>query len=69
MRKLIRSKATKAFLTADGHWTRQLRRAGEFPDLLQSLAAIAHFDLRNVELYYLFNGRTTSEYDFTIPLQ
>jgi hypothetical protein len=69
MSKLIRSKATKRFLTTDGHWTGKVDNAEHFSDQSLVSAAVHKFQLRDVELYYLFGKHGTSEYDFTIPLR
>jgi len=68
MFKLIRSKATRLFLTKHGHWTAQVQDAAHFPDDSMAQTAVHKLHLRKVELYYLFDHLTTSEYDFTISL-
>jgi len=68
MRKLIRSKATRRFLTTDGHWTGKVDNAGRFSDESLVRAAMQIFHLHDVELYYLFGEHATSEYDFAISL-
>jgi hypothetical protein len=68
MSKLIRSKATKQFLTIKGLWTDKLQNAARFADRPLALAAVQTFCLHNVELYYLFDEQATSRYDFTISL-
>jgi hypothetical protein len=69
MRKLIRSKATRHFLTKNGHWTSKVDYAALFPEGSMVSDAIKKFQLHDVELYYLFGKHGTSEYDFTIPLR
>ena len=68
--KLIRSKATKSFLTKDGLWTNNVENAAHFHDRSLALAAARKFHLseEEVELYYLFNEHTPTQYDFTLPL-
>jgi hypothetical protein len=68
MFKLIRSKVTKLFLTKHGSWTSQLKDATQFPDDSMAHTAVQKLRLRNVELYYLFDLRATSKYDFVISL-
>jgi hypothetical protein len=69
MCKLIRSRATRDFLTTDGHWTRKLKNAARFPEQSLAQAAVQQFQLHDVELYYLFWDNGTSQHDFTIPLR
>jgi len=66
--KLVRSTVTRAFLTTDGHWTNQLESAAKFTSHSHALAAVQKFDLRAVELYYLFSEDGPTPYDFTLPL-
>jgi hypothetical protein len=51
LRKHIRSKATKAFVTDDGHWTNQLQSAASFLNPELASEAVQSFKLREVELY------------------
>jgi hypothetical protein len=69
MTKLIRSKVTRHFLTADGRWTGKLEKAARFTEESLVRAAVQKFQLQNVELYYLQWGDATSQHDFTIPLR
>jgi hypothetical protein len=68
MRKLVRSKVTRRFLTESGGWTPQVRDAAEFADFSHALGAVERFELRDVELYYLFSDKGPSGYDFCITL-
>jgi DNA-binding response OmpR family regulator len=67
MRKLVQNKATKAFLTESGEWTKDLRSAKVFPTTEEARSAVLDHKLKNVELYYLFSEEV-SRYDFTISL-
>ena len=69
MRKLIRSKATRCFLTTEGHWTGKVENAARFPEESLVRAAVQKYQLHDVELYYLFWEDGTSQFDFTIPLR
>jgi hypothetical protein len=69
MRKLIRSKATKTFLTTDGQWTDQVQKAAHFPEQSEARAAVQKFKLFDVEFYYSFSEHATSDYDFALSLQ
>lgn len=66
--KLIRSKATRAFLTKDGQWTAHVQNAARFTDLSLARAAMQQFQLHDVELYYFFGDGSLTRYDFAIPL-
>ena len=52
LRKLIRSKATKSFLTQDGTWTNDIASAAVFGDRSAAVGARDQFHLEEVELYY-----------------
>ena len=69
IRKLIRSIVTKAFLTTDGQWTHDSRNAAFFLDSCQAYQVSVKFQLRDVEVYYLFGDRPDSRYDFAVPLR
>jgi hypothetical protein len=69
MSKLIRSKATKHFLTTDGHWTGKVEKAARFPEETLRRTAMQKFHLHDVELYYLYWEDATSQFDFTVPLR
>jgi hypothetical protein len=69
MSKLIRSRATRHFLTSDGQWTGEVDKAARFPQERLLQAAINQFHLHDVELYYLSEEDDTSQYDFAIPLR
>ncbi len=69
LRKLIRSKATHAFLTPDGAWTKDIPSAATFEDHSAAVAAKHQFHLDGeVELYYSFDHPRQSQWDFTMNL-
>jgi hypothetical protein len=68
MHRLLRSKRTKAFLTAHGEWTDKIHNANHFPNHSLARVAVQKLQLRDMELYYSFNERATSQYDFAISL-
>ncbi len=68
MRKLIRSKATKAFLTKDGLWTDSVQDAQAFMYAIEAVARKDELGLTNVELYFLNAEHKTSDHDFVLPL-
>ncbi len=69
LRKLIRCKTTKAFLTHDGGWTTDITRAAVFEDHAAAVAAKFQFHLGDaVDLYYSFDHHRQSQWDFTMNL-
>src|SRR5262245_30328350 len=68
MGRLIRSKATKAFLTLDGQWTDQIAMPAHLPNQMMALAAIKKFHLQDIEFYYALHQGKASEHDFTIDV-
>ncbi len=67
--KLIRSKATKAFLTQHGAWTADIASATPFADISAAVAAKHEFHLEGeLELYYSFDFPRQSRWDFTMNL-
>jgi hypothetical protein len=69
MRKLIRSQATKAYITKHGTWTKKMQEAAEFHDVAEAIAAKTKFSLKDVELYFAFHAKGQSEWDFTLTLR
>jgi hypothetical protein len=68
MRKLIRSKNSKLFLTTDGQWTGDPKVALQVPGFSQAMAAVERFQLTHVELYYCYRGDALSRRDLAIVL-
>jgi hypothetical protein len=67
VQKLIRNKATLAFLTKDGGWTHEIRNAWQFTDEEEAARVKKSFKLQSVELYHCFYETQTS-WDFALPL-
>ena len=65
MRKLIRCKATQAFLTSEDTWTKDFQKAHYFADL-QAAFAINTLPSSDVEIYYSFDPGKPSPWDFTL---
>ena len=65
IRKLVRSRARRAFLTAAGTWTTEAGRAAVFPSTEAAREAVLERRITDVDLYYQF-GEKPSMYDFTI---
>ncbi len=68
MKKLIRSKTTKRFLTKEGGWTPDLCKAWAFQDGSEVQETRARLNLLDVETYYSFDEFGPSQYDFALPL-
>lgn len=67
--KLIRSKATNAFLTQHGAWSEDIASAAVFKDYIAVLAAKRQFHLDSeAKLYYSFDHPRQSQWDFTMTL-
>jgi len=66
--KLIRSSATKAFLTPDGSWTNQVQNAARFSKYSEVVAAVRQFQLQGVELYYMFSNEAPTAFDLSFPI-
>ena len=67
MRKLIRSKTKRAFLTQEGSWTHDPQQAREV-DFTEVQGIARQLGLRDAELCYHFDGPHSLENDFGIPL-
>lgn len=69
MTKLIRKRATRAFLTNEGRWSLDPVRARRISDPSEATAVMHQLKLEGVELYYSFDdSRVCEEWDFAIPL-
>ncbi len=68
MLKLIRSQVTSDFLTKDGLWTDDVKKADSFDDVFSAQEAKRRLQLENVEFYYLFEEAPNPRYDFSVPL-
>jgi hypothetical protein len=67
VKRLLRNKLTRQFLTSGGVWTNDISSAESFADIRSVVTARQKLDLENVELLYLM-GETPSDYDVIIPL-
>lgn len=66
--RLVRSKASKEFLTPGGTWTKDIEQAARFNNQILALEAIHKFQVSQAELYYLMGEQINPEYDFTLSL-
>ncbi len=67
MRKLIRNKNTRVFLTETGEWTADKAKACDFLWNGKCLESLAE-GLPELEWYYWFPESYTDQYDFTTPV-
>ena len=68
MKRLIRDKRTKRFLTKEGSWTTDVSAAQDFATVRAVIAAKEKFNLTGVELLLLMEEKPSS-YDIVIPIQ
>jgi hypothetical protein len=69
MRKLIRHKRTKAFLTLNGEWTNDVRLALVFHDEEAICSARETYELhRGGQVYFLFGAEPSDDCDFVVSL-
>ncbi len=69
MTKLIRNKASQAFLASDGTWTKDPTRAWHIASSYEAVSARKELKLQNVELYCCCHQEQPSELDFAVPLE
>jgi hypothetical protein len=67
IRKLVRSRATRAFLKAEGDWTTDPGSATVFPSTEAAREVVRKHSITDAELYYQF-GEKPSQYDFGLSL-
>ncbi len=70
LRKLVRSKLTKKFLSHKGAWVKDAVDAAAFLIRPHARAAIAvlGLDPLDLEFYFFFGHRKSRRRDFTVPL-
>jgi hypothetical protein len=68
MKRLIRNRRFKQFLTPSGTWTRDPKQAQVFPTDEEARKAREEFPLEDAELYYLV-GEEPSMSDFALGLE
>jgi hypothetical protein len=69
MRKLIRHKRTKAFLTRNGKWTNVARQAHDFSSDQALSQARENYELQGRgQVYFLFGEEPSRDSDFVISL-
>ena len=68
LRKLLRCKQTKAFLTPDGDWTQDIQKALHLSEPAEAKALSEGLNPQELEVYYSFVDHRESQWDFTLPL-
>ncbi len=68
VKKLIRNKATRAFLAADGTWTEDVGAGRDFPRTEEVSRVLMALE-GNLELYFCFGENRPTEWDFALPLR
>jgi hypothetical protein len=68
VRRVIRSRGTRMFLTQAGGWAEHPDHAADFGDVSAALAAAFDLQLREVDLCVLFPHPRSDTCDFTVPL-
>ena len=68
MKRLIRDKRTKKFLTSEGTWTADVSKAQDFATMRSVIKAEQKFNLTGVELLLLMEAKPSS-YDVALPLR
>ena len=69
MRKLIRFRSTRAFVSKDGGCTDNVEQAWDFSTGIEAVGIAHELNLRDVEMYYSFDDSKPSQWDFTIPIR
>jgi hypothetical protein len=67
MKRLIRDKGTKQFLTKEGSWTADISAAEDFGNAELAIAAKYNHNLNAVELVMMMEEQP-STYDVVLPL-
>ena len=68
MRKLLRCKRTKAFLTRGNRWTLDIRKALNLSDHEVPEGIRDYFRPNELEIYYSFDDSRESQWDFTLSV-
>jgi hypothetical protein len=69
VKRLIRDRGTKEFLTATGQWTRDHVVAQVFQSDEAVREARRAYRLQNCELYYLIGDEPSANSDFAVALE
>jgi hypothetical protein len=68
MKRIVRDKATRAYLSADGKWASDHQVAQEFPNMNSVWSVIQKQRLTGVELVLVVGESRSDDYDIVLPL-
>lgn len=68
MKRVIRNKLTRAYLTADGGWTLDFGLAHDFKDVGSALRASKRHQTTELELVLVMGASPSPQYDIELPL-
>lgn len=69
LKRIIRNRATRAFLAEDGSWTKDLSRAQVFPNMEALVQEAQERALKDVELMLVMGETLSKDYDIIMPLR
>ena len=69
LKRIIRNRATRAFLAGDGTWTKDLGRALAFPNMEALVQEAEERALKDVELLLVMGDTLSKDYDIAMPLR
>ena len=69
LKRIIRNRATRAFLAGDGSWTKDLSRALVFPNMEALVQEAEERALKDVELILVMGETLSKDYDIIMPLR
>ena len=65
MKRIVRNKATRAYLSSEGEWVSDFRLAANFTSVEAAFSAVRSFAAKDVE-YVLVIGQQPSDYDVAV---
>lgn len=69
LKRVIRNRATRAFLAEDGSWTKDLSHAQVFPNMETLVQEAQERALKDVELMLIMGETLSKDYDIVMPLR
>ena len=69
MRKLVRHRVTKAFLTKEAGWTEDITQARQFLNHFEARDEVVRLGLCEVDFYFCYEDFDTRNFDFSFPLR
>ena len=68
VKRMIRNKATHAYLSAEGHWVGDYRLAQDFENTMSVFRAVGGLKVKDLELVLMIGPGPSEAYDITLPL-